>query len=66
MAALLNFYVARAARRSAVSRRKDRFAIEFAELAVRVRGIAAEIVVFLWAGLALACFGLVAAGFWFE
>jgi hypothetical protein len=66
MAVLLKFYFAPAARRSAVMRREFRPAIEFAELARRVRSAAAELAVFLWASLALAFFGLVASGFLFE
>jgi uncharacterized membrane-anchored protein len=63
MAALLNLYFAPHARVPAVKRLTELLAIEFAELARRVRGSVAEILVFLWATLALGVFGLVAAGF---
>ena len=66
MAALLSFHFAPGARGSAVRRLKRRPAIEFAELAARARGAAAEIVIFLWAALVLAFSSLVAAGFLFA
>jgi hypothetical protein len=66
MAALLNFYFAPDARGSVVRRLKWRPAIQFTEIAARVSGAVAEIVVFLWATLVVAFFGLVAAGFLFE
>ena len=66
MAALLNFHFASHARGPAVRSLKWRPAIECAELAARVSGAVAQIVVFLWATLAIAFFGLVAAGFLFA
>jgi hypothetical protein len=65
MAALSNFYIAPHARGPAVRRLKWRPAIECAELAARISGAVAQIVVFLWTTLALGFFGLVAAGFLF-
>jgi hypothetical protein len=66
MAASLNFYPASHARGPAERRLKWRPAIECAELAARVGGTVGQIVVFLWAALAVAFFGLVAAGFLFA
>jgi hypothetical protein len=66
MAALLSFYFAPHAPGQAVRRLKWRPAIECAELAARISGAVAEIVVFLWATLAFAFFGLVAAEFLFA
>jgi hypothetical protein len=66
MAALSNFYFASRARGPAVRTLNWRPAIECAELAARVSGAVAQIVVFLWAALAVAFFGLVAAGFLFA
>lgn len=64
MAAWSNVYFAPHVRGFALRRRKWRPVIEWADLAARVRGAVAEILVFLWASLALAFFGLIAAGFW--
>jgi hypothetical protein len=63
MAALFNRYFAPDARGSAAGRLKGRPAIDIAEVAARAWGAFAEIVVFLWATLTLAFFGLIAAGF---
>ena len=63
MAVLFNCYLAPDARRLTIKRLRLPPAIEIAVLAARVRGAVAEIVVFLWATLTLAFFGLIAAGF---
>jgi hypothetical protein len=66
MAALLRLYFAPQDHEPFVRRLLWHAAIEFAERATRVGGAVVEIVVFLWATLALAFFGLVAAGFLFA
>lgn len=63
MAALFNRYFAPDDRVSAAGRLKRRPAIDIAEVAARARGAVAQIVVFLWATLTLAFFGLIASGF---
>ena len=64
MAALSNVYFAPHVRGSALRCLKWRPEIEWAELAARVSGAVAEVMVFLWASLSLAFFGLIAAVFW--
>jgi hypothetical protein len=66
MAALSNFYFSPHAPARAARRMKWRPAIDCAELAARISGAVAEIIVFLWATLAFAFFGLVAAEFLFA
>jgi hypothetical protein len=63
MAASFNGYFVPDARGLAARRLKRRPAIDIAEVAARAWGAVAEIVVFLWAVLVLAFFGLIAAGF---
>lgn len=67
MAAFSNFYFAPRPREPAVrGLRWRRLTTARAGLVARVRSAVAEIVVFLWATLALAFFGLIAGGFLFA
>jgi hypothetical protein len=65
MAVLLNLHLPRD-RLPAVRRSAPRTKISFAEIAPGIWDAAAQIVVFLWATLALTFLGLIAAGLFFA